>query len=65
MLKKKKYVFKLLVLSLLIVSCSNNTDNRKLEIFETKTPNKENNLNPQNTQQHTASTFKLKEETKS
>ena len=65
MLKKKLNIFKLLLLSLFIVSCNNNKDNEKLDIFETKTPNKENDLDSQNILQHTVSTFKLDEETKS
>ena len=48
MLKKKIKLFKLLLLSLFIVSCNSNLDTEKPEIFETKTPNKENNLKPQN-----------------
>ena len=65
MLKKKLNIFKLLLLSLLIVSCNNKRDNEKLEIFETKSPNKENDLIPQNILQRTASSFKLDEEIKS
>ncbi|MFL2814854.1 MAG: penicillin-binding protein activator [Candidatus Puniceispirillales bacterium] len=65
MLKKKLNIFKLLLLSLLIVSCNNKRDNEKLEIFETKPPNKENDLIPQNILQRTASSFKLDEEIKS
>ena len=44
---------------------TNNKDNEKLDIFETKTLNKENDLDPQNILQHTVSSFKLDEEIKS
>ena len=41
MLNKKKILFKWLLLSLTIVSCNNNKVTEKLETFEIKIPNKQ------------------------
>ena len=65
MLNKIINISKLVLLSLLIVSCNSNRDTERLVVLETKIPNKEKELNPQNIFQQTASSFKLNEEIKS
>ena len=64
MLKKKINIFKLLLLCLFIVTCNSNRNTEKLEVFETKISNKENDLNPQNILQVIESTSKPDEEIK-
>ena len=59
MLNKKKYISKWLLLSFLIVSCTNYRDSEKLEISETKIPNKQNELNNRNIPQYTVSVLNL------
>ncbi len=57
-------IFNYLLLSILIVSCNSNRDNKKLETFEIKTLNKENELNPENILQQSARPQKRNEEIK-